>query len=731
MKHPNISDCLQNELMDPALTSNQQRLLDTLLDNLDGMVYRCLYDMNWTMTYISKGCEALTGYPAQALLNNQHVSYENITYPEDRARAREIIAKAVAQGQRFQLEYRIIRANGDIIWVAERGSAIFNPSGQAIALEGIIQDISNRKRIEQDLFSAEQKYRSMFENSTLGMFQTTESGMYLNANQALADLYGYASPEALIGYLNNISTQLYVSDSRRDEFTEAVRRHGRVQHFESQVYKQDGQQIWISENAHAVHDAEGEILYYEGTVEDITERKNNEHIIRQQAVTDNLTGLLNRHAFSGKLASLIAEADKAQRKIAIAFIDLDHFKLINDTLGHRAGDKLLEKIAQRLIQCTRPTDAIVRFGGDEFVMLYPGLRSADDAEPLLARVMETISQPIEINDYVFNMTCSVGVSIYPDHATESDTLLSCADSALYSAKNAGKNKVQLFSGMLAKQLGERNEIEYGLGHALQRQELMLYYQPKIDMKHGGVSALEALIRWQHPDRGLVPPDQFIPVAEETGHIFAIGEWVLQTACRKVKSMQQEFGYLIPVSVNVSPIQFLRGNLVETVQRVLRQERIPPYLITLEVTENARFKDEVMFMRTLEQLKRLGVCIAIDDFGIGYSNMAYLKNYPIDELKIDKAFVCDLEQSVTNGNILLALINLGKSLHKSVTAEGIETEYQHTFLLHSGCDVGQGFYYSRPLSEQALSAFMLEQHTRLAHLDRVPEENGIGLPDQPL
>ncbi len=708
-------DMMQTQIVDALMTSQQQRLLDTLLDNLDGMIYRCLYDDQWTMIYVSKGCESLTGYAPQDLILNKVKSYERITHTEDRAQARKIIHDAVSRKQRFALEYRIVRADGEISWVAERGSGVFDPEGKPVALEGIIQDITERKRIEQALYSTEQKYRSMFENSTLGMFQTTESGTYLNANLALAKLYGYASPAELISDLNNISTQLYVEDSRRHDFTEAIRLQGRVQNFESQVYRLNGETIWISENAHAVYDAQGSILYYEGAVEDITDRKNYELQIRQLAVTDNLTGLLNRHAFSGKLASLIAEADKFHYKIAIAFIDLDHFKLINDTLGHRAGDKLLENVAQRLIQSTRPTDAIVRFGGDEFVMLYPGLRSAEDAQPLLSRVMEAISQPIAIGDYVFNMTCSVGVSIYPDHAQDIDTLLTCADSALYSAKNAGKNKVQMFSGSLAQQLGERNEIEYGLGHALQRQELMLYYQPQINMQHGNISALEALIRWQHPERGLIPPDQFIPVAEETGHIFAIGEWVLQTACKKIKAMQTEWGYLVPIAVNVSPIQFLRGNLVETVQRVLRQERVPPHLITLEVTENARFKDEAMFTRTLEQLKRLGVCIAIDDFGIGYSNMAYLKNYPIDELKIDKAFVQDLEQSVTNGNILLALINLGKSLHKSVTAEGIENEYQHRFLLRSGCDVGQGYYYSKPLSDEALAEFMREQRPKFDHL----------------
>ena len=694
--------------MNTIFPAYQESIFNTLLDNLDGMVYRCLLDQHWTMLYVSKGCQPLTGYAATDLLHNRSISYETLTHPDDRARVRQDIANALREKRRYQLEYRIIRANGEILWVSERGAAIYDGLGEVQALEGLIVDIQEYKHIQQELFNTEQKYRSMFENSTLGMFQTTESGTYLNANQALANLYGYSTAYDLIQALNNISQQLYVDDARRNDFIDQVRQYGRVQNFESEVYTRDGGRIWISENAHAVYDAEGQILYYEGTVEDITERKFNEQRIRRQAVTDKLTGLLNRHAFGNKLTSLMADADRHQHKIAIAFIDLDHFKLINDTLGHSAGDRLLVQIAQRLMASTRPSDAIIRFGGDEFVMLYPGVKSAADIEPLLARVMQAISQPILINDHEFNMTCSVGVSLYPDHADNSDVLLSCADSALYSAKNAGKNKVQLFSGQLAEQLSERNAIEYGLSHAMQKNEFMLYYQPKVDMQRGEVCALEALIRWQHPERGLIPPDQFIPVAEETGHIFALGEWVLKTACQQIKTIQQQFGICIPVAVNVSPIQFLRGNLVETVRKVLQKERVAPHLITLEVTENARFKDEALFIRTLQQLKELGVGIAIDDFGIGYSNMAYLKHYPIDELKIDKAFVRDLEQSITNGNILLALINLGKSLHKSVTAEGIETEYQHHFLLRSGCDVGQGYYYSKPLSEAALHDLLASQ-----------------------
>lgn len=691
--------------MKKNLPVDQQQLLQTMLDNLDGMVYRCLNDRNWTMMFVSKGCQSLTGYASDALLHNNQISYESITYPDDRLMVRRKIESAIERQDRFQIEYRITRANGSVAWVLERGGAIYDEHGHVEAVEGIIEDISNRKRMERELFSAEQKYRSMFENATLGMFQTTVSGMYLNANHALAELYGYDNPDALIRTLNDINKQLYVSPMRRKEFSELIRKHGRVQKFESMVFKKDGGTIWISENAHAVYDTYGDILYYEGTVEDITDRKINEQIVRQLAVSDGLTGLLNRNAMFGKLSELIQRADETQTKLVIAFLDLDHFKLINDTLGHSAGDAVLMEISQRLVGLTGPNDAIIRFGGDEFVILFDQIDSVQFLEPLLTQILESIAMPVVLGDHDFSMTCSMGLSVYPDDSQDPDTLMRYADSAVYKAKFSGKNKYQFFTSELAKEITDRIDTEYGLRHALQKNEFCLHYQPKFDFKTGNVAGLEALIRWQHPERGMIPPDYFIRIAEETGHIFAIGEWVLDQACRQLRVIESMFGIWIPISVNLSPIQFMRGNLPEVVDRLIKQHEIKPNLITLEVTENAKFNDEDLFIRLLHELSAIGVGLAIDDFGIGYSNMAYLKKYPVDELKIDREFVRDIELDATNSEILLALVGLGKSLHKVVTAEGIETEAQHEFLAATGCDLGQGYYYSKPLSERDLHQFL--------------------------
>lgn len=692
---------------------DQQQLLQTMLDNLDSMVYRCLYDRDWTMLYVSKGCQALTGYSSDALLFNRDISYEAITYPDDRLYVRRKIEESIERKARFHIEYRITRANGSVAWVSERGSVIYDNDGNIDAVEGLIEDISNRKRMEHELYSAEQKYRSMFENATLGMFQTTVSGMYLNANQALAELYGYDSPDSLINTLNDINKQLYVSSLRRKEFSELIRRSGKVKRFESMVFKQDGGTIWISENAHAVYDQQGHILYYEGTVEDITDRKINEQIVHQLAISDGLTGLLNRNAMAGKMQELMLRAKESHTKMVVAFLDLDHFKLINDTLGHSAGDAVLMEISQRLVGLTGPNDAIIRFGGDEFVVLFDQIEEASLLEPLLSEMLETISLPVVLGDHDFSMTCSVGLSVYPNDHEDPDTLLSYADSAVYKAKSSGKNKFQFFTNDLAQEISSRIDTEYGLRHALQRNEFLLHYQPKFDFKTGGITGLEALIRWQHPERGMIPPDYFIRIAEETGHIFAIGEWVLEQACIQVKEIQAKFGVSIPVAVNLSPIQFMRGHLPEVVDRLIKQYAIKANLITLEVTENAKFNDETLFIHMLNELNAIGVGLAIDDFGIGYSNMAYLKNYPVNELKIDREFVKDIDQNLSNSEILRALVGLGKSLNKTVTAEGIETQLQCEFLAQCGCDLGQGYYYSKPLSVVDLHRFLEAKLTPMA------------------
>lgn len=424
---------------------NREHILDSLLSNLDGMAYCCLLDESWTMLFVSDGCHKLTGYTPEDLLHNGRITYEDLTFEDDRQVLREEIYQAISTKQRFEMEYRIRTATGDIRWVLERGTGIFNPQGQAEALEGFIQDITARKTSEQALREAEQRYRSIFENTIEGIFQTSPEGRYIDANPALAKIYGFRSPQELIGSLNDISQQLYVDPRKRHEFSELILERDQVTNFESQIYRRDGSIIWISENARAVRDSKGKLLHYEGTVEDITERKNYSQLIEYQATHDDLTGLPNRALLKDRLQQAINNASRTKSQLAVVFVDLDQFKDVNDSMGHHVGDRLLIAMAKRLQSCVRESDTVARPGGDEFVLLLSNLNNLEALHQTLQRILTTTAQSYEIDGWDFTVTCSLGVSMYPDDGMDSETLLRNADTAMYKAKQVGKNNFQFYT----------------------------------------------------------------------------------------------------------------------------------------------------------------------------------------------------------------------------------------------------------------------------------------------
>ncbi|HSI94701.1 MAG TPA: EAL domain-containing protein [Methylophilaceae bacterium] len=688
-----------------ALLEDRERMLDSLLDNLEGMVYCCLYDENWTMVFISQGGLGLTGYAPSDMLYNKRISYEQITHPADRTWVRSRFAEVSAKGKAFEAEYRIVHADGGIRWVLERGLPLFNESGEVEALEGFIQDITLRKRSEEVALEAEERYRSIFENAIEGIYQTTPSGTYLNFNPALARIYGYDSIDDLIHGISDIQKQLYVEPGKRNEFVNLMQAQGRVQHFEAQVYRKNGDIIWITENAREVRDADGNLMFYEGTVEDITERKNYEQQIEYQATHDSLTGLPNRTLLADRLQQCISFADRYHSKVAVAFVDLDQFKMINDSMGHHIGDEMLVTMAARLAACVRDSDTVVRLGGDEFVLLINGLHKVEDVSQSMQRVLATIAQPFAINGWDYAVSCSIGVSIYPDDGSDYNTLLKNSDSAMYKAKQAGRNNFQFYTRELNAMLMERMDIEYRLRRAIENKEFQLYYQPKVDFVSGRICGVEALVRWQPPGEEMISPGSFIPVAEETGMIEEIGSWVLSEACRKARELRETLGYPVPVAVNVSPRQFRQPGLVRMVESALQRAGLDAGCLELEITESMLVHDTEKFIETLHALKALGVSLAIDDFGTGYSSMAYLKHFPIDRLKIDKAFVDDLETEPANLAILRAIVALGQSLGLKVIAEGVETQYQYDYLRSIGCDEFQGYFFSRPVTAEVLEGMV--------------------------
>ena len=696
---------------EPADGSREQeyvRMLKTLLSNVHGMVYRCRDDADWTMEFVSEGCSRVTGYEPRDLMFNGRVSYESLTHAEDQLWVREAVREALKQRVSFDLEYRIVHANGGIRWVWERGTGVQDAEGRIVAVEGLIQDITERRDTVQALRDAEQRYRGLFDNAIEGIFRTTGDGHYLDANPALAHIYGFESPAELMTSLRDIGRQLYVDPTRREEFMHIMRARGSVSGFEAQVYRKNGDIIWISENARAVFEDNGRLMSYEGTVEDVTERKLYQARIEQQANYDTLTGLANRSLLQDRLEQALLQASTYNTRVAVAFVDLDRFKYINDSLGHHVGDELLRTMADRLESCVRDCDTVARLGGDEFVVLITGQTAPDLVRNIVERMLAVVTQPWITEHGEFNVSCSIGVALFPNDGADAQTLLKHADSAMYRAKESGRNNFQFFTRELNALMIERLAMESSLRRALERDQFMLHYQSRVDLHTGKIIGAEALIRWNLPEQGVVPPGKFIPLAEETGLIVPIGKWVLRAACAQNKAWQDAGLEPIVVSVNVSARQFRQDNLVRAVAEVLEETGLEPRYLELELTESMVMHDAAQLVAMLGELKRLGVQIAVDDFGTGYSSLSYLKRFPVDRLKVDRSFVEHLATDSDDATIVRAIITLGHNLGLKVVAEGVELQEQVDFLRLNLCDEAQGFLYCRPIPSDELALMLTKR-----------------------
>ncbi|RZI44451.1 EAL domain-containing protein [Herbaspirillum sp. HC18] len=671
-------------------------MLNDLLAHFEGMIYRCRIDHFPAIEFVSAGCETLTGYAPEAFMDGS-THFEELVHRDDRTAVRRAIYSALENNRRYSIEYRILRRDGISRWVWEHGTGIRDAGGACVALEGFVQDITQRRESEQALHEAERRYRSIFENAVEGIFQSTPDKGYLAVNPALARMYGYESQQQMIETLRDIEHQLYVKPDRRAEFLRLMSAHDQVINFESQVRQRNGNVIWISENARAVRGAGNEILFYEGTVVEITERKVYEAKIRHQATHDALTGLPNRNLLADRLQQAILHAQRDSGIAAVVFIDLDHFKFINDSLGHQAGDELLKIVAARLKSCLRAADTVARQGGDEFVIVLGNQRNMETVTDTIRRLIEAVAEPWPVNGIDLQVTCSVGISVYPADGQDAETLLRNADSAMYKAKELGRNSFEYFTAEMNMHATERLDMLNRLRHAIANDELLLQYQPKADLATGSMVGAEALIRWRSPTRGMVPPAAFIPLAEESGLIIAIGEWVLRTACAQNVAWQREGYPPIPISVNLSPRQLVRGDIVDLVAGVLRESGLAPRYLELEITETVVMRDVDKSLVTLKKLKELGVKISIDDFGTGYSSLNYLKRFPVDTLKIDRSFVRDVAVDQDDAAIVKAVISLAHILNLRVVAEGVEDDEQRRFLLENGCDEVQGFHFGRPVS----------------------------------
>jgi diguanylate cyclase (GGDEF)-like protein len=467
--------------------------------------------------------------------------------------------------------------------------------------------------------------------------------------------------------------------------------------FDETRSRPDGSLLWLRTSKLPLWDREGKVIGVIGTYEDITERKVAEERVQYLAYCDALTGLPNRTLLQDRLSKALASARRRKDKVALLFLDLDRFKDINDSLGHPVGDLLLQEVSERLKKWAREQDTVARVGGDEFLIVLTAVKELADAAVAAERLMNAMAAEFVVQGHSLGISCSVGISVFPEHGADGETLIKNADAAMYCAKESGRNNVRFFINDMNAQVVERLTLEHGLRLALEKKELFLMYQPQMNIATGKIIGLEALLRWQHPELGLVPPDKFIRIAENCGLIVPIGDWVLRTACSQSRKWQDEGLPAVPVAVNVSAVQFRQEGFCELIKRVLRETGLAPQYLELELTESLLLSNADVTLSVLQELKAMGLTLAIDDFGTGYSSLSYLKQFPVSKLKIDRSFIRDVAVKPDDAAITTAIISMTKSLNLKVIAEGVEDEAQMSFLRAHQCDEIQGYYFSKPLA----------------------------------
>lgn len=603
----------------------------------------------------------------------------------------------------FTAETHLRRSDGRFFDVEFTSSPLI-ANGTVSGYVVVFSDITQRKLADKSLQLAE----SVFRHITEGVLVAGTGGLILRVNRALCDMVGY-SEEELIGqtrppYRSGEHPPVFYQQLWDTLLDKGI--------WEGEIWnrRRNGEIFPTWQTIVAVRNDNEVPEQFVSVTRDITEQRRSEQRIHRLAYFDNLTGLPNRELFFDRFEHAIARARRQRSEIALLFLDLDRFKNVNDTLGHPVGDRLLQAVADRLQQLVRGEDTIARLGGDEFTILLESISNHQSASEVARKVVESLSEPFTIDEQPLHIGTSVGISLYPADGEDATTLVKHADAAMYQAKAAGRNNYQFYAEAMSSHYTERVAMEAHLHRAIRNEEFILHYQPQYSAK-GRLVGVEALIRWEDPVMGLVPPDRFIPLAEETGLIVTIGEWVLQAACRQLAEWQQRGAPPIRISVNVAGPQILRGNIVSSVARVLNETAISADTLELEITETFVMDQIDQTVDILLELRALGVRIAIDDFGTGHSSLATLKRLPADTLKIDRAFVRDIPEDPDDMAIARAILAMGRQLKLETVAEGVETDAQRDFLASEGCDYFQGFFFSRPLPAGVVETLW---RTPLAH-----------------
>ncbi|MEM7543253.1 MAG: EAL domain-containing protein [Pseudomonadota bacterium] len=657
--------------------------------------------------------EALNVFePAVGIRFISYADFLERVHPEDRALVdKEYQASIADPHYAYDVIFRLKMADNRQKFVHGRCEHDWNEQGEAIRSLGTVQDITDRVLQEQRLKNtlAEtarlKEYTShVVQNSPSFIVAINPAGETLEINSAGCRIMGWRRQD-ILG--KDLWRAMYPGEkyAQVEHLFKEFEAHGGVRGHEMVTETANGDERIISWTSVNRYDEFGQVLEVIGIGEDVTDLKASQAELEHLAHHDALTGLPNRLMFNARLDIALTQAERRKTIGAVLFVDLDRFKNINDSLGHAAGDELLKQAAIRLRNCLRDDDTVARLGGDEFTLLLEDIRDSSNANLVAAKVLRSFKNPFILHGNSLVITPSIGICLFPDNGRDIDTLLRNADAALYQAKELGRNAYALYSGDLTRQAQERMQLENSLRQALDRDELLLHYQPQIDMRSGEIIGAEALIRWNHPEHGLVSPAKFIPAAEESGLIVPIGEWVLNKACDQMSRWREDGSPIKRVAVNVAGPQFQRGDLLWVTEKALTSTSLPPKCLELEVTEGFIMSRAESAISLLHDLRALGVTLAIDDFGTGYSSLSYLKRLPIDQIKIDKSFVKDLPDNGNDMAIARAVIALCRSLQLTVLAEGVEEQTQRHFLLSNGCHFGQGYLFFRPQTAEEIDRLL--------------------------
>jgi diguanylate cyclase (GGDEF)-like protein/PAS domain S-box-containing protein len=676
-----------------------------------------VFTRDGVIAHCNPGADAIYGWPPGTLQGNRaRVFFQD---EQEYAQFGNVVGPRLAAGELVDIEWLNSRKDGTRFWCRNLAKALPAKDGSRSTL-WITEDISERKATQEalarahheleqrvqertaELAKAHRELETIIQSSPLATYARDLDSRVTSWNPAAERMFGWKASEIMGQTL---------STTPQDKRAEVENLRRRVLNGETLVQlelvrlRRDGTPIDVSVTLAPLRDPAGQMYGYLTIVADITARKMAEQRIELLAYHDPLTGLPNRLLVRDRFQQAVAHADRVGSKVALLFLDLDNFKNINDSLGHAAGDAMLVEVATRLEHCIRETDTISRQGGDEFLIVLSDLPDTDAVLPVLGKLLDRLQEPFHADRQELATSVSIGVTLFPEDGRDFDSLLKKADMAMYRAKDAGRNTYRFFDESMNTEAMERLAMQSGLRRALERKEFVLHYQPKIELATGAVIGAEALLRWNHPDQGMVPPGRFIPAAEESGLIVAIGEWVLHEACQQAMAWQRAGLPPLSIAVNLSAAQFKRGDVGRVVTRALEASGLEPTLLELEMTESILIQNVESVLTTVQGLKRLGVKLSIDDFGTGYSSLSYLKRFDIDKLKIDQSFIRDLASDADDAAIVNAIIHMAHSLNLKTVAEGVETVAALEKLRALQCDEAQGYHFARPLPADAFARYL--------------------------